>query len=194
MISYIKGTVKSLTGRTVLVVANMVGYRVTVPISVIEMLSTGGEAELYCYTKLDTRNDTIELFGFLREEELRFFEQLLSISGVGPRSAMGALSVARLEDLKRTIAHGDPQLLQKVAGIGKKTAERIMIELREKIGELSGAQGANFTRDDFDVLDALKQLGYREGEAIEALRGLPKDMEGSEARVREALKRLGKRR
>lgn len=194
MISYIKGNVKSFNERAVLIVAGAVGYRVAVPIFVLEGMKEGSELELYCYTKLDTRNDTIDLYGFPTAEELRFFEQLLSISGVGPRSAMGALSVAKLADLKRTIAHGDPQLLQKVAGIGKKTAERIVIELKDKMGELVGGQLAGGAPGDNDVVEALKGLGYREREVAEALKGLPKELEGSEARVREVLKRLGKRR
>jgi Holliday junction DNA helicase RuvA len=194
MISYINGIVKSFNERAVLIVAGAVGYRITVPLYVVEGMKEGKELELFCYTKLDTRNDTIELYGFPRTEELQFFEQLLGISGVGPRSAMGALSVAKLEDLKRTIAHGDPQLLQKVAGIGKKTAERIVVELRDKMGELVGGQLVGGAPGDSDVVEALKGLGYREREVVEMLKGLPKEMEGSEVRVKEVLKRLGKHR
>lgn len=193
MISYIHGTVKQFSERSVMVVVGEVGYRIVVPAIVLDGLKLGSRLELYCYTKLDTRNDTIELYGFPRAEELSFFEQLLAISGVGPRSAMGALSVAKLDDLKRTIAQGDPKLLQRVAGIGKKTAERIVVELREKIGAIEGGALAMFTGD-HDVVDALKGLGYREHEAVEVLKSLPKELEGSEARVKEALRRLGKRR
>ncbi|OGL78924.1 Holliday junction DNA helicase RuvA [Candidatus Uhrbacteria bacterium RIFCSPHIGHO2_12_FULL_54_23] len=194
MISYIKGAIKSFNERSVLVVAGTIGYRVAVPIFVLEGMKEGKEVELYCHTKLDTRNDTIELYGFPTAEELRFFELLLSISGVGPRSAMGALSVAKLEDLKRTIAHGDPQLLQKVAGIGKKIAERIVVELKDKMGELVGGRLIGSAPGDGDVVEALRGLGYREREVVELLKELPKDLEGSEARVKEVLKRLGKRR
>ncbi|MEW6610477.1 MAG: Holliday junction branch migration protein RuvA [Patescibacteria group bacterium] len=194
MISYINGRVKWSDGRSVLLAAGEVGYRIMAPIFVLEGLKADAQLELFCYTKLDTRNDTIELYGFPKLEELLFFEQLLSISGVGPRSALGCLSVAKLEDLKRTIAHGDPQLLQKVAGIGKKTAERIVVELRDKMGELSGSFILGGVPGDGDVVEALKGLGYREREVVEVLKGLPKDVEGSEARVKEVLKRLGKQR
>lgn len=194
MISYINGAVRSFSERSVLVVAGAVGYRITVPLYVLEGFKEGINVELYCYTKLDMRNDTIELYGFPRVEELHFFEQLLSISGVGPRSALGVLSIAKLEDLKRTIAHGDSQLLRNVAGIGKKTAERIIVELRDKMGEFVGSYIPGGVAGDGDVVEALKGLGYREREIIEVLQGLPKELEGSEARVKEVLKRLGKRR
>jgi len=194
MIAYLKGFVKLFDERSVLLNVGDIGYRVKAPISVLDGLKTGRTIELYCHTKVDMRNETMELYGFLRAEELAFFEQLLTISGVGPRSALGCLSVAKLEDLKRTIAQGDPKLLQKVAGIGKKTAERIVVELREKIGEIGGGERVALTGGDSEVLDALKGLGYREREVFEVLKGLPKEMEGSEARVKEVLKRLGKRR
>ncbi|MFA4873402.1 MAG: Holliday junction branch migration protein RuvA [Patescibacteria group bacterium] len=194
MISYINGAVKWHDARSVLLVAGEVGYRIAVPVFVLEGLKIGALLELYCYTKLDTRNDTIELYGFPQLAELLFFEQLLTISGVGPRSALGCLSVAKLDDLKRTIAQGDPKLLQKVAGIGKKTAERIIVELREKVGEFIGGARGVFSEGDGDAIEALVRLGYRENEVVEIIRALPRTIEGSEARVREALKRLGKQR
>jgi Holliday junction DNA helicase RuvA len=149
---------------------------------------------LHTYLDLATREETLDLYGFATADELAFFKELIKVSGVGPRSALGCLSVAKLDDLKRTIAQGDPKLLQKVAGIGKKIAERIVVELREKIGTVPGGVRFPLAGGDSDVVDALKGLGYREREVLEVLKGLPKEVEGSEARVKEVLKRLGKRR
>ncbi len=154
----------------------------------------GDDIELYTYQQVSSRDDTIELFGFKTQEEIHLFKQLTGISGVGPRSAVGVLSVAKLADIKSTISHGDSALLQKVAGIGKKTAERIVMELKDKI-DFSDNQGTtdNFPpSSDAEVYEALEQLGYKAQDIRSILKDLPKDLETPEDKIKAALRLSGR--
>ena len=167
-----------------------VGYSVRVPLSVIESVGAGKKVSLWVHTAV--RADAIELYGFLTEEELAFFKLLTTVSGLGPKSALGILNSADLGGLKRAIAHGDSQALHKVFGIGKKTAERIVVELRDKLmspGQDKGAPGA-----DAEVIEALTSLGYRLEESRDTLRALGSEGAGDvRERLSLALKRLGSR-
>lgn len=144
------------------------------------------------WTHLYQREDTQELYGFLHFAELEFFEMLIQIPGIGPKSGLGIMGVAPLDTLKKAIASGDTSYLTKVSGIGRKTAEKVILELREKMaGRGVSAVDASELRDEADALDALVTLGYTQREAREALGAVPKEVRGAAARVREALKRLG---
>ena len=132
MISYLSGKIVAKEGRYLLIVVNeTIGYRVYPTNHILETTSFNQEIALYTYTYV--KEDALDLYGFPTLDELNFFEQLISISGVGPRGALGVLSIAPLADIKKAIIHGDPKLLQKVSSIGKKIAERIIIDLKEKI-------------------------------------------------------------
>ena len=134
----------------------------------------------------------MELYGFLHYAELEFFELLIGISGIGPRSALGVLALAPVDTLKRAIAAGDTSYLTKVSGIGRKTAEKIVLELKEKLG--FGKMSLGGTEDlqhDADVLEALVALGYTATQARDALGKLKPTIQGREARLKEALKLLG---
>ena len=135
------------------------------------------------------REDAIDLYGFLSEEEISFFRLLMSVSGIGPKSALGVLNAADVSALKRAIAAGDPSLLTKVYGLGKKSAERIVVELRDRLEkEGFGGTGAGLSADS-EALEALEALGYRKEEAREAL---GKAGEGDvRAKLSAALKYLG---
>jgi Holliday junction DNA helicase RuvA len=127
-------------------------------------------------------------------EELELFELLLSISGIGPKGALAVLSIASVSDIKNSISRGDSSLLVKVSGIGKKTAERVVLELRDKVGNLeSGVEGFESGADSAgsDEIDALMALGYSMNEAREALRKVAPEISDSGERIREALKKLG---
>ena len=135
-----------------------------------------------------------DLYGFNSMAELEMFELLLSINGVGPKSALSTLSIASLDDLKATIAQGDPSLLIKVSGIGRKTAERIVLELKDKIGTLaydsSGAKSAvNIASDE---IDALMALGYTLQQARDALKQVDSKITDSGERIRAVLQSIGK--
>ncbi len=177
-----------------IVVCGSVGYEVVVPEYILLESKIGDNIELYTYQQISSRDDTIDLFGFKLQEELRLFKQLISVSGVGPRSAVGVLSVAKLTDIKTTISRSDPGLLQKVAGIGKKTAERIVMELKDKMefsdDTVTGSDSVSST--DSEVYEALEQLGYKTQDIRIILKNIPPDLKTSEDKIKAALKLSGK--
>lgn len=143
------------------------------------------------WTHLHVREDALELYGFTEYAELEFFEMLIQISGIGPKSGLGILGVAPLDTLKKAISSGETSYLTKVSGIGRKTAEKIVLELRDKMGEMTEGAGTIF-KEDQDVLGALQSLGYSKYESREALKQVPETIKGTSNRIKEALKILGK--
>lgn len=192
MIGKLTGVVsgKQGDGTTVIEVGG-VGYCVRTPLSVI--LADGERLSLFIHTAV--RDDAIDLYGFTGEEDLSFFRLLMSVSGVGPKTALSIMGVSDSSALKRTIASGDASALHKVFGIGKKSAERIVVELKDKlqletgVHELSGASGG-----DAEVVEALMALGYSSSECRAALRtlGAPAG-ESVKERLGAALRQLGSR-
>lgn len=194
MIAYLNGTIQHIDSRAMIVVCSAVGYEVVVPEYVLLESSVGDTIELYTHQQISSRDDTIELFGFKLRGEIELFKQLTSVSGVGPRSAIGVLSVANLEEVTSTIAHSDPGLLQKVAGIGKKTAERIVIELKDKMVFSDNPVHTNgaVSGSDTEVYEALEHLGYKTPDIRALLKQLPPDLKTSEDKIKAALKLSGK--
>ena len=136
----------------------------------------------------------MELYGFLSAEELSFFELLISVSGVGPKSALSIIDVANLEELSAAIQESRPDLLTKASGIGRKTAERIIVELRNKVSSSRSGAMVEKMDTDADLVEALSNLGYRREEARDALAKVPRETAGVEARLKEALRILGGKR
>ena len=117
---------------------------------------------------------------------------LIGISGIGPKGALGVLAVAPLDNIKKAISSSETNYLTKVSGIGRKTAEKIVLELRDKLGGMGGAEGGGILKEDQDVLGALQSLGYSLSEAREAMKQIPDGTEGTNNRIKEAFKNLGK--
>jgi len=187
MIGYLKGTIKNKTAKTLILEINGVGYTIFTTQVVREQSKVGQGLELYIYTNV--REDALELYGLPTIEEIEFFKKLIGISGVGPKSALGIFEVAALNEIKKAISRGDASLLTKVSGIGKKTAELIIVKLKDKdldIGSIleTGSHG--------DAIDALVGLGYSAADAREILTSLPPDLP-LEEKVKAALKKLGKK-
>jgi Holliday junction DNA helicase RuvA len=158
----------------VLVEVGGVGYTVRTPLLALDILNppaggNGSEVSLFIHTAV--RDDAIDLYGFPTEEELQFFKQLMSVSGIGPKTALGILNVADVTSLKRAIAGGDAQTLTKVFGIGKKSAERLVVELRDKLTAEASLKGSPISTGgaDAEVVEALMALGYRADEARHAV-------------------------
>ncbi|SRR3989338_3384421 len=151
----------------------------------------GAEGAVSIFTSLTVREDSLDLYGFERDDELGFFELLLSVSGIGPKSALAILSLGEVATLQSAIGAGDTAYLTKVSGIGKKSAERIVVELRDKLGSENNSL-AHDLRGDADTLEALQSLGYTLADAREALKQVDKNTLGTNERLREALKLLGK--
>ncbi len=193
MISFLSGKILNKGQGYIIVEVNNVGYRIFVNPVMYSELDIGQRIELYTHQYV--REDSLDLYGFRNLPELEMFELLLSISGIGPKSALGVLSITNITDLKETIIQGDPSLLTKVSGIGRKTAERVILELREKIHDKvdSGQQIAGRrARTSGDEIDALMALGYSMSQAREALQKVNIDIKDSGERIKEALKKLGK--
>lgn len=183
MIGFLRGTVRDLMRGTVLVEVGGVGYRVSIPADALTTLKEGQAIELW--THLAVRENAQDLYGFMDRNDLVWFELLLTVPGVGPRSALTILSSVDTTTLQNAIARKDATTLALAHGIGKKTAEKIVLELREKVGssEAESPRGA-----DADVVAALIALGYSQKEAREALRGIPEGAETTEDKIREAIK------
>lgn len=145
----------------------------------------GAAVKFFCH--LHVREDALDLFGFTSPDELQFFEMLISVSGVGPRSALAILDTGPLEELSAAIKENRPDLLTRAPGIGRKTAERVIIELRTKVQAAKSEATVAKMETDSDLLEALTSLGYRRDEARAALGKVGKEVEGTEARLRAAL-------
>jgi len=192
MISYLKGKIKHKSNGFVILEVNNIGYQVFILPLLYADLNIGQEVEFYTHQYV--REDSLSLYGFKNLEELELFEMLLSISGIGPRSALAVMSIATVADIKESIGRGDPALLTKVSGIGRKTAERVVLELREKIVKLA-VDGDKFSPSQLgssDEIDALMALGYSLSQARETLNGVDAKIKDSGERIRQALKKLGK--
>lgn len=193
MITYLKGKVKYKNNSYIVLDVHDVGYRVFVVAHLLEKIKEEQDIILYTYQHIS--EDKTELYGFQEVKELEFFEQLLKISGIGPKSALGVLSQAQVDDIKRAIIHGDPTILIKVSGIGRKTAERIILELKNKI-DISDKGDKNYLKgikEESEATDGLVNLGYSVKEAREALKLVPEEVVLVEDKIKEALKLLGKR-
>jgi holliday junction DNA helicase RuvA len=165
--------------------ASGVGYKVFATAEVIARHPVGDDIKLL--THLVVREDQMTLYGFLTLAELGFFVQLISISGVGPRMALSILNAGKVADIKSAVVSNNLAVLTTISGIGAKTAERIMIELRGKVDA-----DINFSDDAQDVLVALSNLGYNSYEVRKILPQLPKNLESVEDKIKHALQLLGK--
>ncbi len=189
MIASLQGKIELKTDKFVILNIKGVGYKVFCSIATLKRISAQGE-EAKLFIHLYSRENILDLYGFLSFEELEFFEMLISISGLGPKAGLAVLSIASLKDLKTSIASGQVSLLTKVSGIGKKTAERVILELSSKI-LVPGAEVSKLMADD-ETIDALVSLGYTNRQAREAFKQVPGKIKGTTNRIKEALKILGK--
>ncbi len=187
MIGYINGKIQLVRESGVIIEAQGVGYKVSVNPNLLVKLHPEENAELYIYTYV--REDTLALYGFEKAEELDFFEMLISVPGIGPKAALNILAAAPIEKIRSSIQNQDPTLLFSVSGIGKKTAEKVVIELKNRIG----ATGNLFVGEKAqDVYDALLQLGFRQAEISKALSELPVEIKTTEEKLKYCLAKLRK--
>ena len=177
MIGYLKGKVLQAEGGAVLLENNGIGYELTCSGALFAKLVTDRQGEAYTY--LQVRDDGISLFGFVSPEEKNMFLQLISVSGVGPKMGIAVLSGMNVNELAVAIASSDVKLLSTVKGLGKKTAERIVLELREKVsavsapaasGQMSAAPAESVSAKEEDAVVGLMSLGYTRGESVRAVK------------------------
>jgi Holliday junction DNA helicase RuvA len=185
MIRLVRGLVVARGKDYVVVDVGGVGLKVFV-VDPVELDNRQGDVLLHTY--LQVREDALNLFGFADEDELAMFELLLGVSSVGPKVALATLSVLNPDALRNAIAAEEPGIIARVPGVGKRTAEKIVLDLRDKIKVTSGFEAlAGATDVDAEVIEALIALGYSVVEAQRAVQRIPKDAEGVEERLRLAL-------
>ena len=191
MIGRLQGTLADKNPPQLLVDCHGVGYEVDVPMSTFYNLPNVGE-KVSLLTHFVVREDAQILYGFATAAEREAFRQLIRISGVGPRTALSVLSGMSVAEIGQAVTAQDASRLVKVPGIGKKTAERLLLELKGKIGADLGTIGTVIVNDaQGDILQALVALGYSDKEAQAALKSLPKDIGVSEG-IKQALKALAR--
>ena len=191
MIGKLTGTLAAKNPPEVLVDCGGVGYEVLVPMSTFYNLPALGQT-VALLTHLIVREDAHLLYGFATNEERAGFKQLVKISGVGPRTALSILSGMSVVDIAQSVAKQDAARLTKIPGIGKKTAERLLLELKGKLGDALTSGGVSVANDNqSDILQALVALGYSDRDAGLALKALPADVGVSEG-IKLALKALAK--
>lgn len=188
MIAQLKGLVISATERTVVVDVNGVGYEVFVTRDLATAAKAGNPITLF--THFNVREDAQELFGFNQASDLSFFKLLLTVSGVGPRSALNIMDTAKAADIRQAVANEDAVTLHRVHGIGKKTAERLVIELKDKLD--IAVTGGTLQGDESALIEVITGLGYSLAEARKALREIGGQEESLANRIKLALKYLGR--
>jgi Holliday junction DNA helicase RuvA len=186
MIGSIKGKIQLKTEKFIIVETGGVGYKINISPDTLSKTKKVDD-EIFLWVHTHVREDALDLYGFLDRGELEFFEMLINVSGIGPRSALAILGIASIETLRKAIGTGDTSYLTKISGIGRKTAEKIIIELRDKVGE---EKGGSSLQGELDALEALKSLGYSQNEARDALKKVSPDT-NTNTKIREALKILG---
>ena len=192
MIASLHGTLESLGSAWAIVNVGGVGFRVYMPTSTLSVLGAVGE-QVKLHTHLHLKEDDVTLYGFDSVDELRLFETLISVSGLGPKLALAMLSAMSVDQLAMAIATGSTDLLITVPGIGKKMADRLVLELREKIGAVAiTTPAAQIVQENADVLAALTSLGYSVTEASRAVTTLPPSSDlNLEEKVKLALQYFG---
>ncbi len=193
MIAYLSGKIKYIADDYIILNVNNVGYRIHLtPVAFSKVPEAGEDAEFFIHTYV--REDAINLYGFRTFEELDFFKTIIAVAGIGPKAGLGVLSAAGVEEIKKAIAEEDTSLFTRVPGVGKKTAERIILELKSKVDVVAGKKKRRMGGEDYeDAIAALVKLGVSTREAEQALAEVPKEVasQGSGEQVRWVLKNIG---
>jgi Holliday junction DNA helicase RuvA len=186
MIGYLSGEVHRVTEKDMIILISGVGYKVLSPLPTLLAQVVGKPVSLFIHTHV--REDALTLFGFEKEVELELFNRLTSVSGIGPKSALAMLSVHSPASIADAVERGDGALLSHTPGIGKKTAEKVIIELKGKLAHMQNTQGGSDAL--FDVRLALEALGYSPREVNEALTKLNPTGKNTNSLIKEALTQL----
>jgi len=191
MIGYLNGEVVAYDNPHVVVNVGGVGYRVLVSSNVLSKISLGSSLKLFTHTHV--REDAIQLYGFSDLSDLKLFEQLIGVSGIGPKTAMNIFSIGSKEEIVQAIITGDVSFFVGVPRLGKKNAQKIIIELKSKLGSVEDLDLTKIDiKENSEVIAALKQFGFSSKEALGALRAIGGKGKTAEEKIRLALKYLGK--
>ena len=187
MIAYLDGEIKEKDMDNVIVEVGGVGYGVFVAAEDIAELAVDQQAKLYVYEHI--REQAHDLFGFVSLDNKKLFEKLIGVNGVGPKMAMSMMSIGSADRLRQAISGGDVKYIQAASGVGKRVAERVVVDLKDKVGLLSSDSAIDFLQGsaDDEALQALVGLGFTNNEAAKALSGIDKNL-SVEEKVKQALK------
>ena len=191
MIVRLAGTLISRQPPSLTLDVSGVGYEVEAPLNIFDRLPADGQ-ELAILTHLVVRDDAHTLYGFLAEADRRLFRELLKVTGIGPRLALAILSGVSSDDFALMVEAGDAKALTRLPGIGKKTAERLILEMRGKVSDLGGgsdAAGGGALSAEGEAREALTALGYSSSEALKMIRAVAAPDQPAEALIRDALKK-----
>lgn len=195
MLHYIKGTITMKLNGGIVIENNGIGYQVSIPDN-SKLYLAEADAVVTVFTAMIVREDDMSLYGFAEQESLHLFHKLMTVSGVGAKAALALLSAMPVEALKKAIVFDDAATLTKANGIGKKTAQRIVLELKDKLGAVeSGAamEGADFITIEngrTEAINGLVALGYSKSEAMDALAKVTDEQLTTEEYIKKALKQL----
>lgn len=191
MIAYLEGTIKFRGLNYLILQTGGVGYKVFAPADVLNKAAVNLPFTVFTYTNV--REDAIELYGFNNQEDLALFELFLGVSGIGPKTAMAIFSNGKVPKIKEAIVKGDVDFFSGVPRLGRKNAQKIIIELRSKLGSLGDVDLTADGGETKEIADALKTFGFSTVEARDAIRSI-KDLEGdTTTKIKAALKFLGKK-
>jgi Holliday junction DNA helicase RuvA len=189
MIAKLTGKIAHLDIKFLILDVNGVGYKV---FATSETLEKAGEigTDISLWTHHTIREDASDLFGFSTRDALGLFELLISVSGIGPKTGLNILNLTTPDTIREAVETGDTSYLTKISGIGKKMAEKMVIELRDKLGAPSDTYVSGSLKDGALAIEALKSLGYSEKDAREAVKKIDKDVTSTQDIVKSALKML----
>lgn len=176
MISYVKGIVEEVTSEKVIIDNNGIGYGIFMPVSSLDVLGEGEQVKIYTY--FSVREDAMQLFGFLTKEELDMFKMLITVSGVGPKGGLAIISTLPGDELQMAIISADAKAISKAPGVGLKTAQRVIIELKDKIDLESfvkdtqkvGTSNSKVTQSQEEAIQALMSLGFSKSDSTNAVK------------------------
>ena len=192
MINQLRGKISYTDQKFAIIDVSGVGFKVFLGSdSLFEIQNKIGD-EINLWTYLSVKEDSLDLYGFLEKSELDFFEKIISVSGIGPKKGLAILGVAPVETLRKAIASKDLSYLTQVSGIGKKNAEKIVLELRDKMSENADESNGDLLKEEADVILAIRSLGYSPQEARKALKEVPANIKGVGEKVKWALKEISK--
>lgn len=193
MIASLNGVIEAVSKDSMIVNVNGIGFKVAVTTSVLSEFGSIGR-EIKLYTHFHVREDDMSLFGFASPDEMRLFETLISVSGLGPKTGMAMLSALSADQIAMAIASGSVETLTTIPGIGKKTADRLILELKDKVGGvLISTPAGRAAQENADVVSALVSLGYSVQETTKAVNALPTGkLLSLEEKVKLTLQYLGK--
>ncbi len=197
MIGYLKGEVAGIYEDRIILEVAGIGYNIFMPASSLDLIEGAG-TDLKVYTYLLVREDTLALYGFLTRDDLELYKLLLSVNGIGPKGALALLSVMTIDEIRFAILAGDAKQIGKAPGIGPKTAQRVIIDLKDKIDYMQAVEEAVSTSEGFagraamgavmeEAAEALTALGYSQTEAYKAVRSVGSEDDDVETLLKKAL-------